>query len=210
MFHPPADLTLRGVAVTLRPLCMEDAPALAEAAAESRDTYGFTAVPEGEPGGRAYIARADAMREAGQRFAFAIEFNGRLVGSTSYAGYQPWAWPAGSAMQRIDRPDVVEIGHTWLAASVQRSRCNTEAKLLLLGHAFEQWQVHRVYLKTDARNARSRAAIERLGAKLDGVIRADMPAADGTVRDSAWYSILGGEWPTVKTGLEAKLGAVDE
>ncbi|HEX5393903.1 MAG TPA: GNAT family protein [Rhodocyclaceae bacterium] len=205
MFHPPADLTLRGVAVTLRPLRMEDAPALAEAAAESRDTYGFTAVPEGEEGARAYIARADAMRDAGQRFAFAIEFNGRIVGSTSYAGYQPWSWPMGSAMQRTDGPDVVEIGYTWLSASAQRSRCNSEAKRLLLSHAFEQWQVHRVYLKTDARNVRSRAAIERLGAKLDGVIRADMPAVDGTVRDSAWYSILAAEWPGVKAGLEARL-----
>jgi RimJ/RimL family protein N-acetyltransferase len=205
MFHPPADLTLRGVAVTLRPLRMEDAPALAGAATESRDTYGFTVVPDGEEGTSAYIARANDMFNAGQRFAFAIEFNGRIVGSTSYAGYQPWAWPADSALQRTDRPDVVEIGYTWLAASAQRSRCNTEAKLLLLNHAFEQWQVHRVYLKTDARNARSRAAIERLGAKLDGVIHADMPAVDGTVRDSAWYSILAVEWPEVKARLEARL-----
>ena len=94
---------------------------------------------------------------------------------------------------------------TWLAASAQRTRCNTEAKLLMLAHAFERWQVHSVSLKTDERNARSRRAIERLGARFDGLRRADMPGADGTVRTSAYYSILAAEWPVVCEGLRGNL-----
>jgi RimJ/RimL family protein N-acetyltransferase len=86
-----------------------------------------------------------------------------------------------------------------------RSGINTEAKLLQLRHAFETWQVHAVHLKTDRRNERSRAAIERLGARFDGVIRAARPAADGTVRDSALYSITAAEWPDVERRLEARL-----
>ncbi len=105
-------------------------------------------------------------------------------------------------MQRVDRPDAVEIGSTWLAASAQRTRCNTECKYLLLAHAFDTWAVHRVFLKTDERNERSRRAIERLGAIFEGIRRSDMPAQDGTVRNSACYSIVRAEWPGVKSRLE--------
>jgi RimJ/RimL family protein N-acetyltransferase len=125
-----------------------------------------------------------------------------VVGSTSFIEPRVWDWPPGSALQRSDRPDVVEIGSTWLAASAQRTRCNTEAKLLMLAHAFERWQVHAVSFKTDERNARSRRAIERLGARFDGVRRADMPGADGTVRNSAHYSIVAAEWPAVRARLD--------
>jgi RimJ/RimL family protein N-acetyltransferase len=82
---------------------------------------------------------------------------------------------------------------------------NTEAKLLMLAHAFEVWEVHRVTLKTDVRNARSRAAIERLGASLDGLLRAASPAADGAVRDTALYSLLASEWPAVRARMRARL-----
>ena len=136
---------------------------------------------------------------------FAILWNDRVVGSTSYLDVQRWRWPTGSRLQRTDHPDVVEIGATWLAASAQRTRCNTEAKLLMLAHAFDVWQVHRVSLKTDARNAKSRRAIERLGALFEGVRRADMPGADGSVRDSAYYSIVRAEWPDVRRKLEDAL-----
>ena len=86
----------------------------------------------------------------------------------------------GNPRQRRDLPDAVEIGATWLAASARRTAVNTEAKLLLLRHAFEVWDVHRVRFKTDVRNARSRASIERLGAVFEGVLRADRPGADGS------------------------------
>ena len=92
----------------------------------------------------------------------------------------------------------------WLAASAQRTRCNTEAKYLLLSHAFDVWRVHRVSLKTDERNTKSRRAIERLGAVFDGVRRADMPGQDGSVRNSAYYSIVPGEWPTVMCARSSK------
>jgi RimJ/RimL family protein N-acetyltransferase len=196
---------LKGPTVTLRPLALEDAEALAAAAAESRDQYGFTRVPEGVEDAQRYIAGALADRETRGRLPFATLWQGRVVGSTSYLGAERWRWPAGSPQQRADRPDVVEIGSTWLAASAQRTRCNTEAKLLMLAHAFDVWQVHRVSLKTDERNAKSRRAIERLGARFEGVRRADMPGSDGTVRASAYYSIMRGEWPGVRKTLEAAL-----
>jgi hypothetical protein len=100
-----------------------------------------------------------------------------------------------------------EIGATWLAASAQRTSINTEAKLLMLGHAFDVWQVHRVVFKTDARNSRSRAAIERIGGQFEGIRRAHKLASDGTIRDSAYFSILRSDWPEVNDHLTAVLVA---
>ena len=199
-------LVLTGPTVTLRPLALDDAAALAAAAAESRTEFAFTRVPDGVDDARRYIEGALAERQTRGRLAFATVWQGRLVGSTSYLNAERWRWPAGSPHARTDRPDVVEIGATWLAASAQRTRCNTEAKLLMLAHAFDVWQVHRVSLKTDARNGKSRRAIERLGARFEGVRRADMPGTDGSVRDSAYYSIVRVEWPEVRKRLEAALG----
>ena len=188
----------------MRPLELTDAAGLAEAAAESRVHYGLTTVPTGRDEALAYIQAALATKS---RISFAIELRGSLVGSTSYLDMQTWNWPAGCALQRSDRPDVVEIGATWLAESVQRTRCNTECKLLLLQHAFETWEVHRVCLRTDARNERSRRAIERLGSRFEGIRRADKPATDCTVRDSAFYSIIRAEWPEVKGRLTRLLAS---
>ena len=137
------DLVLRGPTVTLRPLALDDAGALAAAAAESRGEYGFTRVPDGVADAGRYIEAALGERQTRGRLAFATLWQDRIVGSTSYLGAERWRWPAGSPHQRQDRPDVVEIGATWLAASAQRTRCNTECKLLLLRHAFDVWQVHR-------------------------------------------------------------------
>ncbi|MFI5356647.1 MAG: GNAT family N-acetyltransferase [Opitutales bacterium] len=201
----PAELS--GTEVILRPLSPDDAAALALAAAESREHYGFNPVPEGLAGAHAYIVKALAARAEGRRLPFAILWRGRVVGSTSYAEFQPWEWPAGSGRQRVARPDAVEVGYTWLAASAQRTRCNTEAKFLLLKHAFEGWDVYRVSLRTDERNARSRRAIERLGARFEGIRRADKPGEDGTVRHSAFYSIVQAEWPEVRQRLEGILVA---
>ncbi len=107
-------------------------------------------------------------------------------------------------------PDAVEIGGTWLAASAQRSGINTDAKRLMLTHAFETWRVQRVDLKTDARNDRSRAAIERIGGRLDGVMRnwqpSLVPGEEGQPRDSAMYSIVPSEWPDVRARLVAMAG----
>jgi RimJ/RimL family protein N-acetyltransferase len=197
---------LHGETVTLRPLALADAAALAAAAAESRASYGYIRVPGGAEEAERYIELALADRDAGHRLPFVIVWRDRVVGSTSYLDVQRWRWPAGSPHQRTDRPDSVEIGSTWLAASAQRTRCNTEAKYLLLSHAFDAWEVYRVCLKTDERNAQSRRAIERLGARFEGLRRADMPAPDGSVRTSAYYSIIRAEWPDVRAKLEAALG----
>ena len=197
--------TLVGPEVTLRPLSGADVSALTAAAAESRDHYRLSAVPDGADAMGAYVERLLRQRDAGDRLPFVTLWRNRVVGSTSFIEPRVWAWPAGSARQRTDRPDTVEIGSTWLAASAQRTRCNSEAKLLMLGHAFERWEVHSVFFKTDERNDRSRRAIERLGARFDGIRRADMPAADGSVRNSAYYSIVSAEWPAVKARLEAGL-----
>ena len=196
---------LSGPTVTLRPLAIADAGALAVAAAESRQHYIYTRVPEGIGEAERYIAAALRDRDGGQRMPFVTLWHDRAVGSTSYLDIQQWRWPEGSPLQRTDRPDALEIGATWLSDSAQRTRCNTEAKYLMLTHAFEVWGVHRVALKTDERNARSRRAIERLGAKLDGVRRADMPGQDGSVRSSAYYSIVRAEWPAVRATLEKSL-----
>ena len=198
-------LELRGIEVVLRPLVLDDAAALAEAASESREHYRFNPVPEGLDSARAYIDRALRQRREGRRMPFTVLWRNRVVGSTSYSDFQPWEWPAGSEKLRVDRPDAVEVGYTWLAASAQRTRCNTEAKYLLLTHAFDAWRVHRVSLRTDERNSRSRLAIERLGARFEGIRLADMPAQDGTVRNSAFYSILQSEWPEVRKRLESFL-----
>ena len=200
-----SELVLRGLTVTLRPLSVADVPALAAAAAESRQQYVYTRVPDGAEEAQGYIETALADQKAGRRMPFAILWHDRVAGSTSYLDLQHWRWPAGSRLQRTDLPDAVEIGSTWLAASAQRTRCNTEAKYLLLSHAFDVWDVHRVCLKTDERNAQSRRAIERLGAKFEGLRRSDMPAADGTMRTSAFYSIVRAEWPDVRKALESAL-----
>jgi RimJ/RimL family protein N-acetyltransferase len=198
-------LVLTGTAVTLRPLELADAEALAAATAESRATYGFNPVPEGVEDARAHIQRSLDLKRKGERYPFCTLWHGRPVGSTSFIELQQWTWPPGHPLQRTDRPDVAEIGGTWLAQSAQRTGCNTEAKYLMLQHAFEHWEVHRVALRTDERNARSRAAIERLGAQLEGIRRAERPGQDGTVRNSAFYSIVAAEWPQVKMRLRAHL-----
>ena len=192
--------TLDGAHVRLEPLTMDHADHLLAASEEDRSTYAWTRTPDGPAGVVAYI---DASRDD-DRIPFATYWKevGRVVGSTSF--FPEWWEEAG------DRPpDVVEIGATFLAASAQRTVVNTEAKYLMLTHAFEVWGVMRVSLKTDARNERSRAAIERLGARYDGTLRCHMPAfgPGGGPRDSAFFSILTEEWPEVKSHLQHRLHA---
>jgi RimJ/RimL family protein N-acetyltransferase len=159
----------------------------------------------------AYVDRAVAARDADDQHAFATwsVADDRIVGSTRFYDLTPWEWsaraPGAEDRQRVGRPDRASIGYTWLAPAAQRRAVNTEAKLLMLTHAFEVWEVYAVHLKTDARNARSRAAIERIGCTLDGIVRADMPASDGTVRDSAVFSMTAEEWPDRKSRLTARL-----
>ena len=201
-------VVLEGRHVRLEPLTLGHAEALSTAAGGPRETYALTTVPESEPATLRYIETALREQEAGRSVPFATvaRSTGRVVGSTRFLNIEFWTWPPGHALQRgEDVPDVVEIGATWLAAAAQRTPINTEAKILMLTHAFEEWRVHRVSLMTDARNARSRKAIVRLGARFDGVVRAQRIAVDGTIRDTAAFSILESEWPLVKRTLHSRL-----
>jgi len=201
-------ITLEGRYVRLEPLSRDHVGPLLEIATGSRDTFQFTFLARDEPGMKAWVETALAEHAHGRALPFATidRRANRVVGATRFLNVEFWAWPPTSPYQRgADVPDVVEIGATWLAPDVQRSGINTEAKLLMLTHAFDTWRVHRVSLVTDARNVRSRAAIERLGARLDGVLRAARIAADGGIRDTAVYSIVEAEWPAVKLALMARL-----
>jgi N-acetyltransferase len=206
-------VVLDGRHVRLEPLALGHARALVAAGSGPRDTYGFTVVPTDEDSMLRYIEAALRDQDAGRALPFATiakvagaKATGRVVGSTRFGNIEFWPWPAANPHQRgVDVPDVVEIGWTWLAQDAQRTPINSEAKLLMLTHAFEGWRVHRVSLMTDARNERSRRAILRVGAQFDGVIRAQRMAADGTIRDTAAFSILESEWPAVKRQLQSRL-----
>jgi N-acetyltransferase len=202
--------TLEGRLVRLEPLQSELAPALLEAGLIDRQTFVLTGVPDSLESAQAYIQTAVQSREAGLAMPFATVrvSDGRVLGSTRFGNLEYWLWASGNPHAKTDgTPDAAEIGWTWLEPGSQRSGINTEAKRLMLEHAFETWRVLRVTLKTDARNVRSRNAIERLGAKFDGVLRAHVPASDGGIRDSAWYSILAEEWPEVRYRLDKMLEA---
>jgi N-acetyltransferase len=202
----PDGLTLIGNHVRLEPLTLEHVPALVAAINEEPASFRFSTAPETKAAMSAWVQDALAAREAGRELPFATYWcaQERIVGSTRF--YELESWRSPSEDPHRDRPpDACLIGYTWLAASAQRTACNTEAKLLMLSHAFETWQVHRVAFRIDARNDRSRAAVERLGAKFEGVRRAERIGADGKVRDSAFYSILAAEWPAVMKGLITRL-----
>ncbi len=187
-FIEPITLSARGI--NLVPLALEHEPGLRAAAADGALwTIRVTSVPEPE-NTRQYIEDALAMREAGNRFAFAVieTATGKVLGSSSYHDILP-------AVKRV------EIGYTWYAKSVQRSHVNSTAKLLLMTHAFDTLGCQVVGWRTDNFNFASQAAIERLGAKKDGVICGHALRRDGTIRDTVMYSLRAGEWPEVKAQL---------
>jgi RimJ/RimL family protein N-acetyltransferase len=201
----PATLTtpiLEGRLVRLEPLDHRHAADLAAAAEEDRGSYRFTWVPvaaEVDDYIEAQLSRAAAG--ALKPYAQVAKDSGRAVGATAY--WDPRLWPDGAGLC------AVEVGFTWLAASAQGTGLNTEAKLLLFANAFEQWRVARVDLKTDARNSRSRSALEKVGGRFEGVLRSWSrswaPGEDGLLRDSAMFSVLASEWPACRARLEARL-----
>jgi len=202
--------SLEGRFVHLLPMGLEHVDGLVDAATNDRSTFTYTPVPWDRASMGAYVERAMARREAGDQYPFvtwSVESQS-LVGSTRFYDIACWDWTAlhpGSATLQRQGPDGASIGYTWLQPSAQRSPVNTEAKLLMLDHAFDVWGVRRIRIQTDARNQRSRAAIARLGAMYDGVLRADMPGADGTVRDSAVFSIVADEWPANRRRLADRM-----
>ena len=187
-FVQPVSLSDRGI--NLVPLEQAHAPGLAAAAADGALwNIRVTSVPEPQQTVQ-YIADALAMREAGNRFAFAVieSASGTVLGSTSYHDILP-------AVKRL------EIGYTWYARRCQRTHVNTTAKLLLMSHAFDTLGCHVVGWRTDNFNHASQRAIERLGAHKDGVIRGHGLRRDGSIRDTVMYSLRSGEWPEVRAQL---------
>ena len=194
---------LAGKHVRLEPLEHRHVDGLVAAAAGDRDLYQWSPVPQDKAEPPRYVDTAlawrrrrdgGALRDRPRRpTASSSAPRASLTSSDGHGRRATRAWPPS--------PDVCEIGYTWLTRSAIRTAANTEAKLLMLTHAFEIWQVLRVCLHTDVRNQRSRAAIERIGGKFEGILRAHRMAADFTPRDSARYSIIAAEWPTVKQRL---------
>ena len=187
--------TLEGRLVRLEPLAPEHTDGLWEASRDPRTWQWLSIV---QPPTRAAFDEylADALAAAGGRteIPLATVSSKGVVGSTRFLALRP---EHGS----------VEIGWTWLHPSVWGTGVNVEAKLLMLRHAFESWGCRRVELKTDAHNARSRGAMEAMGATFEGVHRKHMLVRDGENRDSAWYSIVDDDWPGVRDGLEARLSS---
>ena len=185
-------VTLRRGGLLLEPLALSHEEGLRQAAAAADGELWrirVTSVPEPQDT-RTYIEAALQGRAEGQRFAFAVidEASGRVLGSTSYHDILP-------AVRRV------EIGYTWYARRVQRTHVNTTAKLLMMGHAFDTLGCHVVGWRTDNYNFASQRAIERLGAKKDGVLRGHALRRDGTIRDTVMYSMRSGEWPEAKPQL---------
>jgi len=179
-------VTLEGKHVRLEQLEARHIEGLTAASAADPSLYKWSLVPQGRDAMARYVSAALALQQAGTTLAFATVrlADGVVVGSTRFFD--------------IER-------YTWLTKSAIRTAANTEAKLLMLTHAFETWQMLRVCLHTDRRNEQSRAAMERIGARFEGILRAHRMAADFTARDSARYSIVAAEWPDVKRRLQERL-----
>jgi N-acetyltransferase len=194
---------LTGTHIRLEPLEHRHLDGLVAAAAADPSLYQWSPVPQGERDAARYIATAVAWREAGSAVPFAIVriSDGVFIGSTRFWNLERWSWPQGHPRHGGLAIDGCEIGYTWLTRSAIRTAANTEAKLLMLTHAFEEWQALRVCFHTDARNKRSAAAIERIGGKFEGILRAHRLAADYSARNSMRFSILSDEWPDVRPRL---------
>jgi N-acetyltransferase len=200
--------TLHGKYIRLEPFEHRHIDGLAAASAADPSLYRWSPVPQGKIEATRYVDTALSWRDAGSAVPFAtvrVE-DGVVIGSTRFFDLERWAWPEGHPSHGRKSPDACEIGYTWLTGSAIRTAANTEAKSLMLAYAFEAWQVLRVCLHTDARNQRSRAAIERIGGQFEGILRAHRMAADHIARDSARYSIVAGEWPAVKQRLAHLMG----
>jgi len=200
-------LTLTGSHVRLEAMEHRHVDGLVRASAGDPSLYRWSPVPQDKEEALKYVHTALAWRDAGTAVPFAIVrlTDNLVVGSTRFWNLETWAWPPAHTRQRRQAPDVCEIGYTWYAPSAVRTTANTEAKLLMLQYAFEVWQVLRVCFHTDVRNQRSRAALERIGAKFEGTLRAHRMAADFIPRDSCRYSIVAAEWPSVNQHLRQLL-----
>lgn len=207
-----AELVLRGRYVRLEPLGRQHVEALSAASAADPSLfddsiYQWTIVPQGVDETAAYVQTALDWRDAGTAIPFVVlrSADDAVIGTTRYWNVERWLWPAGHQCYGKTTPDVAEIGYTWYARSAIRSGANTEAKFLMLQHAFEGWNAVRISLHTDTRNLRSQASMERIGFKREGIIRAHKLAPDFIPRDSVRFSMIAAEWPEAKQHLIARL-----
>jgi RimJ/RimL family protein N-acetyltransferase len=197
-------VTLTGHHVTLTPLSLEDVPELVRAATGDRATFGWSIVPNTTDAMAIVVRRQLVERDQrnGVPFATRRSDTNAIIGMTRFLTLR-WYFER-------EFPDAAEIGGTFLAARAQRTAANTEAKLLMMTHAFDVWGVRRLDLKTDERNERSRRAIERIGGRFEGVLRnwqaAQVDGEEGRTRNSAMYSIVATEWPDVRARLTERLG----
>jgi len=192
----PSPITLRGWGVTLAPMRAEHAPALEQACTDGRLWELVTTSAPAPGDAENYIASALRGQRSGHMLPFVVsdDASGAIIGTTRYHDIVP----------EIAR---LEIGYTWYAQRMQRTHVNTACKLLLLAHAFDILGAQVVGWRTDVRNTRSRAAIARLGAHQDGILRHHALRRDGTVRDSVMFSMLRAEWPQARDALTARLAA---
>lgn len=204
-------LILEGRHVRLEPLELRHLDALTAASAVDPSLYQWSAVPVGAAAVQAYIETALAAQIAGNAVPFAAvrQADGEVIGSTRYFDLERWPWPAEHPQAKRGVPDACEIGYTWYTKAAIRTGANTEAKLMMLTHAFQVWQMARVSLHTDERNLRSRSAMERLGCKFEGILRSHRLAVDLIPRNSARYSIVAAEWPEKKARIEAMMRRYD-
>lgn len=194
---------LAGKHIRLEPLERRHIESLVAASAGDPGLYRWSPVPRGTEETTRYVETALAARDAAAALPFATVrlADGQVIGSSRLYNFEFWEWPEGHARHGRSTPDGCEIGYTWLTHSAIRTAANTEAKFLMLVHAFEVWQVLRVCLHTDSRNQRSRDAIARIGGKFEGILRSHRMAADFIPRDSARFSIVAAEWPAAKENL---------
>jgi N-acetyltransferase len=194
---------LQGLHVRLEPLEPRHVDGLVAAAGNDAELYRWSPVPQDKAAATKYVETAIAWQDAGiaEPFAIVRAADGVVIGSSRFWNLERWAWPEGHPLHGRKHPDACEIGYTWFARSAIRTAANTESKLLMLTHAFEVWKVLRVCFHTDARNLRSQAALERIGGRREGILRAHRMAADFIPRDSVRYSIVAAEWPAVKEKL---------
>ncbi len=192
---------LVGKDVRLEPLYYDHLPGLLAAASGGGELYRWSPVPQDEAQVRRYVETAIAARDAGQAAPYAVVrmADDTVIGSTRFFDLGYWPWPGGVARTG---PDTCEIGYTWLAPTAIRSGANTEMKRLMLTQAFEVWEVRSVCLHTDARNQRSRDAMQRIGARFEGILRAHRLGADLNPRDSVRFGITAAEWPAVRLRLD--------
>lgn len=212
VMHQP--LTLTGRYIRLEPLGLEHIPALSAASAADPSLcddliYQFTVVPQGTDETTRYVQTALDWQRDGTALPFIVVRNSdnATIGTTRYWNIERWLWPAGHPRHNRTHPDVCEIGYTWYTRSAIRTGANTEAKFLMLAHAFEVWNALRVCLHTDSRNLRSQASMERIGFSREGVLRAHKLSSDNISRDSVRFSMIASEWPTAKQRLALRLHA---